>query len=168
MPRTAIDKILAAAGHGDLEGVRQLLDSGVSVNIANHLGYTPLMSAARSYRVEVVSFLLDAGAEPRHTTNDGYTALHTAVGETPSLPEKQRDCVRLLVQAGAPLDAKTESGHSALVLAAWFGCDLSVEELLAKGADSNAIDANGRNAEQLARERGHAVAADLVAASRNK
>ena len=80
MARTVTDKILAAAGHGDLEGVRNLLDSGVSVNIAN-------------YRVE---------------------------------------------------------------------------ELLAKGADPDAIDANGRNAEQLARERGHAVAADLVAASRNK
>ncbi len=168
MPRTVIDKILAAAGHGDLEGFRQLLGNGVSVNSANHLGYTPLMSAARSYRVEIVSVLLDAGADPRHTTNDGFTALHTAVGETPSLPEKQRDCVRLLVQAGAPLDAKTESGHTALMVAAWFGCNLSVEALLAEGADPDAIDVNGRNAEQLARERGHAVVAGLFEAGRNK
>ena len=168
MPRTVTDKILAAAGHGDLESVRNLLDSGASVNIANHLGYTPLMSAARSYRVKIVSFLLDGGADPGRTTNDGYTALHTAVGETPSLPEKQRDCVRLLVRAGAPLDGKTESGHTALMLAAWFGCDLSVEELLAQGANPDAMDANGRNAEQLVREQGHDIAAGRVAASGNK
>ena len=126
-------ELLYAAGRGDLTAVRELIADGVSVNAANHVGGTVLMSACASYRSEVVEFLLQAGADVNMPTKDGQTALHVAVGSSPSLPEKQRECVRLLLKQGAQVDALDKSGGTPLMDAAWFGCLPSVLELLEAG-----------------------------------
>ena len=143
-------ELLYAAGRGDLPVVRELIAKGVSVNAVNHVGGTALMSACASYRSEMVGFLLQAGAEVNMKTNDGKTALHVAVGSSPSLPEKQRDCVRLLLKHGAQVDALDKSGGTALMDAAWFGCLPSVLELLTAGASLKIKDAQGRTAKDLA------------------
>src|SRR5258708_40357716 len=102
-------ELLYAAGQGELIAVRELIAKSVSVNASNHFGGTALMSACASYRSEIVEFLLQAGADVNLRTKDGQTALHTAVGSSPSLPEKQRDCVRLLLNHGAQIDAQDNS-----------------------------------------------------------
>ena len=118
-------------------------------------GGTALMSAARSYRSEVVRFLLEHGADVNARTHDGLTALHTAAGETPSLPERQAECVRLLLEAGANPDAASASGETPLMAAAWFGCTPSVQVLVDRGAYAGTLDAQGRTAKDLANARGH-------------
>jgi ankyrin repeat protein len=143
-------ELLYAAGRGDLTSVRELIAKGVSVNAANHVGGTALMSACASYRSEIVEFLLQAGADVNFRTNDGRTALHTAVGSSPSLPEKQKDCVRLLLNHSVQIDAQDNSGLTPLMNAAWFGCLLSALELLKAGASLKLKDSKGRTAKDFA------------------
>jgi ankyrin repeat protein len=98
------------------------------------------MAAARSYRVEVVRLLLEAGADVQRQTSDGFTALHAAVGEVSRTPELQGECVRLLLTRGAAPDGRTASGLTALMNAAWVGCLSAVQALLDAGASPAACD----------------------------
>ncbi|MBA4388882.1 MAG: hypothetical protein C0404_12940 [Verrucomicrobia bacterium] len=143
-------KLLIAAGQGDLALVKALMARGMSVNAVNDLGYTPLMSACASYRAEMVSFLLQSGADVKATTTDGRTALHAAVSSTPSLPKQQAECVRLLIRQGAEIDAQDKTGGTPLMSAAWFGCTMAVKELLRHGAATSLRDTQGRTAKDLA------------------
>ena len=161
------NSILQAAGNGYLDEVEALLAAGVSANICNHLGYTPLMSAARSYRVEIVEVLLDSGADPNIQCSDGVSALHCAVGETPTDAERQAECVRLILSAGANPDVMTDTGLTPLMNASWFGCNLAVGELLKSGANVDVEDKQGRTAADLARARGNHSIAEVLEAGSN-
>jgi ankyrin repeat protein len=148
-----VSKLLQAAGHGKLDLVNDLLTQGLPVNATNHVGCTALMSASASYRADVVLFLLRSGADVAVRTTDGQTALHTAVGSSPSMPDKQKECVRMLLEHGAEIDAQDKNGISPLMNAAWFGCTLAVSELLRHGASVSLRNNQGRTAEDLARNK---------------
>ncbi|MCA8968344.1 MAG: ankyrin repeat domain-containing protein [Planctomycetes bacterium] len=160
-------RFLQAAGSGDLDAVQSLLAAGLDVDACNAIGYTPLMSAARSYRVEIVQLLLAAGADPNRRFEDDNSVLHAATLETPSQPDRQATCVRLLLEAGADADVPNTAGITPLMQAAWFGCEPAVAELLDHGADPHAVDTTGRTAQDIARARGHAAIADLLASAMN-
>jgi serine/threonine-protein phosphatase 6 regulatory ankyrin repeat subunit B len=55
--------------------------------------------------------LIDAGADPNVSTDDGFTPLMAASGEG------YLEIVKLLLQAGADVTAKNKSGLTALTLA---------------------------------------------------
>jgi ankyrin repeat protein len=152
---TLAHEILCAAGSGDAKAVREYLATGVPVDTANELGYTALMSAARSYRIELVDWLIENGADVNAITTDGQSVLHAAVGETPSQPDRQGACVASLLIAGAKPDVQTPVGHSPLMQAAWFGCVNAVKSLLAHNSDINLKDQQGKTAAEIAASRGH-------------
>lgn len=160
--RLTVDQLLQAAGCGDLTQVRTLIDQGVGLSDSNDIGYTPIMSAARSYRVEIVSLLIGLGADVNAVTEDGQSVLHAAVGETPSQPDRQAECVRLLLDAGADGDVTTPYGYTPLMLAAWFGCADAAKVLVAAGVNQSIQDQQGRNAKDIAKDRGHCVIAELL------
>jgi len=60
------DELFAAARAGDLEGVRRLLDSGVAVDAVDRYDATALGMAAGAGHLEVVTHLLERGADPDH------------------------------------------------------------------------------------------------------
>lgn len=93
-------------------------------------GLPPLLAAAGTGRADLVSRLLAEGADPRTVdSRAGATALHKAC-QRGSL-----ECVRLLIEAGALIDAQCVStGHTALVEAIWFKHVDVVEYLLDRGA----------------------------------
>ena len=62
---------------------------------------------------------------------------------------------KLLLKAGANLDAKTGAGGTPLMKAAWFGCELAARRLLDAGADSSVADSQGLTARDLAATKGH-------------
>ena len=151
------DFILVAA-RGELPFVRRMLADGLPVDVANKVGYTPLMAAAHNYRLETVKLLLDAGADVFRLNVRGETPLHCAVAmrslDSNAARLNQAECVRLLLEKGAEINLADQSGGTALMSAACFGCTLSVKVLLNAGADSTLRDHKGRSAEDLARERG--------------
>ena len=56
--------ITAAVSAGDLAQSRELIKSGVDVNLADPDGTTPLLWAVYNSSLELVQLLLDAGADP--------------------------------------------------------------------------------------------------------
>ena len=95
---------------------------------------------------------VDAVVDP-----DGRTLLMVAVEET-NLP-----AVELLVDRGAPLEARNRQGETALALAAAMGFQEAAEVLLAAGADANTRDIAGATPLDLAEEHGaHDISALLL------
>ena len=152
-----VDDLLLMAGQGELDAVKRLLAAGFPVDATNEVNHTALKSAAWNAQVEVVQHLLSAGADVSHRNVHGFTALHCAVGSPPygTGAERQAECVRLLLKAGADPNAIDQSGGTPLGDAAWFGCGPAVEVLLKAGANPAHRDDKGRTPADLARERGH-------------
>jgi ankyrin repeat protein len=113
--RTAL---MHASESGNLEVMAALLDGGADVNGGLPLG-TPLVVAASSGKIAAVKLLLQHHAEVdkpfRIEELEGVTALMAAA------IEGKEDVVRLLVQAGADLEARNSGGATALDLARTAG-----------------------------------------------
>jgi len=149
------DDPIRAAYRGDVAAMKEFLDDGFPANAGNEVGYTALMGAARAASLEVIRLILSRGGRAALADKRGYTALHWSVAQPPTDSENQLNCVRMLIDAGADPNARSEDGTTPLMNAAWFGCLDSVRELLRRGADSSARDSKSRSAKDLAIERGH-------------
>jgi uncharacterized protein len=119
-----------AAGDGQLAALRLLLKAGAAKNTLDGAFSTALRGA----HVDAMRLLLDHGANAR--ADDGDTA-HTLTlipqNRSALLPE----ILDILLQRGWPVDARTPSGETALMGAA-FGDNLSLMASLVKaGADVN-------------------------------
>ena len=76
---TKTEDLLEIAGKAGPEEVRQLIQDGADVNAKNKDEVTPLMPAARNNsNPEVLTVLLDAGANAKAKDNEGKTALDYA------------------------------------------------------------------------------------------
>jgi ankyrin repeat protein len=120
--------LIEAAVVGDVEGVRAALAAGVSANAENGAA---LLLAASGGNPELVSVLLDAGADPACRAVSGYTPLMMAAmaGDSRS--------VEMLLGAGANPNVGTRSTLTPLAAAAGFGHERVVEVLLAHGASAS-------------------------------
>ncbi|VDK70121.1 unnamed protein product, partial [Dibothriocephalus latus] len=65
-----------AASQGNLEAVQLLVKAQIIIDTADKHGMTPLYWAAFKDRVDVVLYLIEAGADPRRRTKRGYSLLH--------------------------------------------------------------------------------------------
>jgi|GEM_PF-3637813 len=108
-------ELLQAAKSGDCEAVRRALDSGANVNCTTDDGWTPLLEAV-VHGPGIVQRLLDAGADPNIASKYGYTPLMRAAGRDTV------EVVKLLIAAGADVEARDEKGFSARDLALHEGC----------------------------------------------
>ncbi len=87
-----------AAGRGDIDTVKMLLDKGYDVNTSDRNGYTALHLAASSGKTEIVKLLLSKGAFVDAKQFAGYTPLiEAAFGG-------HRETVKALIEGGANTD----------------------------------------------------------------
>lgn len=119
---------------------RLLLDLGASTSIPDNNGRTVLLEAAAERMPRTVGLLLARGALPGHVDNSAKSALHLAVGSGEIL---RRDVIRMLVGAGADVNAVDGSGRTPLHVAAKRGARKRVRELVKSGADVGARDTMG-------------------------
>lgn len=142
-------KLLEAAGKGELETVRELLAQGADINHADDFDSTALMAAAYSGYTEIVRELLAKGADINHASCMGETALMAAAyaGHT--------ETVRELLAQGAAINHADNYGNTALIQASLRGHIKTVCELLAQGAAINHHANNGETALIRASLRGH-------------
>lgn len=114
---------------------------GADVNAQNKMGYTALMFAAAYNSPEMVQHLLDVGADPLTASfNQDLDALHLAAAMNPN-----PDVVEVLVRAGVPIEGKTLTGLTPLLLASEGNRNLEVPARLADlGADTGVFDPVGK------------------------
>ena len=97
---------LNACKNGQKGVVQTLLSKGeVDVNKRDAVGLTSLHFASQRGARDIVSLLLEAGADATACSNDSMTPLHMAV------KSGNKDVIRILVDAGADTNAKTGLSH---------------------------------------------------------
>jgi ankyrin repeat protein len=121
-----------AAAFGGPEATEFLLSQGADPNARskNPLDNNPLHACvAIGHNTHTAKLLIDKGADVNAVQHGGFTALHSAAfsGDLPM--------TRLLLDAGARLDPKTDDGQCALDLAREKGRDEVVKELEAAALD---------------------------------
>ncbi len=112
-------------------------------NALNRIGATPLLMAARLADAPLMRVLVDLGADPTLTNEDGTTLLMVASGvgihspgEDPGTEAEALACVELALELGGDPNAVDERGETALHGAAYRGANSIVERLIAHGADT--------------------------------
>ena len=103
--------------------VRLLIDAGANVSAADDSNMSAILYAAMDGCSALVTALLDAGADANHRDRTNWTPLHHATYHADSA-----ECVRLLINAGAALDARSEAGRTPLEL-----CIMACQEELQRG-----------------------------------
>jgi ankyrin repeat protein len=90
-------KLKQAAGAGNTDLVRNLLDQGHDINQTGGfpISFTPLMYAAREGHIDTVKLLVSKGADINAETAEGLTALGLAARN------KRIDVVKFLIDKGA-------------------------------------------------------------------
>jgi len=122
-------RLFAAINSLSLEEVRNVLVSGCDVNKPDRDGNFALHRAAFRQSVDIVSELLEMGADPDAR---GYAK------ETPLMKARCEEVARLLVDRGATIDATDEAGMTPLMHAANLDAPEVVSFLIERGADVNA------------------------------
>ena len=113
----------------DEASVRELLKSGANPNCRDSDGSTPLLKAVLRKNANLVSMLLDYGADVNGAANNGAdTPLKSAV------TKRFIDGVRILLKAGASVNETDPDGYTALHHATIQQSGVLVGILLAHGA----------------------------------
>lgn len=143
-----------AAALGDVDRLRAALDAEPGlVTRFTHDGWTPLHLAGFFGHTEAVRLLLARGSDANALSINALrnTPLHAGLSGPLGI-----EGVRLLVEAGADVNARQHGGFTPLHAAANRGIVEIVDLLLERGADPDAPTEDGRRAIDFARERGHA------------
>jgi len=109
----------------------KLLEKTVDINALTE-GQTALCAACREGHEYVVRLLLDNGADPNVPNDIGTTALHFAVDG-----HRHTSTAKMLLSAGADIDASDRDGASALFTPCARGKSVFVKLLLSRGANPN-------------------------------
>ena len=150
-----------SVGTGDVRGATPLW---VAAKSSNGGGLQGAQGPTARYRYDsspdIIRALLRAGADPNLATDDGTTPLMMAAGlgvrshqpltprGVPSPPAEE--AVRVLVEAGADVNAVNHGDFTALHGATFRGLNEVIGFLVEQGADIDARDYRGRTAYRMA------------------
>lgn len=100
-----LDAIHVAAREGEVDGLLKNIENGVSVNLRDSEGRTPLHWAVDRGHLKIVEILLNKSADVNAKDNEGQTSLHYAV-----VCERE-PLVELLIKHGADPKIKDNDGN---------------------------------------------------------
>jgi len=171
---------------GDLDQIKRHIYWGTDINQSDPQGDKPLHVAVRRGRLIIARELLKNGADPNAENVGGETPLQVALAEgktqlagvlfeAGAMDDAQellfalaragiddRDSLGLLIERGADVDAKDESGLTPLLIAVADGRRLLTKRLIDLGADVNIPDDAGRTPLLIATEKGNQPIVDLL------
>jgi ankyrin repeat protein len=144
-------RILVARGADvDARQTKEPIDG--NRNKLNRIGATAFLLAAKACDVPYMRVLLELGADPSITTDEGTTALMAAAGvgiwapgENPGTHEEALAAVKLAYEVGGgAVDAVNTNGETALHGAVYRGGAIPTIEFLAeRGAKLDAVNSQG-------------------------
>ena len=128
-----------AAGEGDLDRIKQILDDGADINAQGMNGMPVLFWPLRDKNIKGFSYLLRKGADPNVQWSTGSSVMELVAGLD------DISYLRIvLASKGNPNLVNFNSGKTPLFQAVKFGVDDSVILLLQHGANINAKNSTGR------------------------
>jgi len=154
----AFDLVRALAKAGANFDIRQTKEPrDGNRNILNRVGSTAFLQAAKVADVDMMQLLVDLGADPSVTTEEGCTALMAAagvgiwkIGENPGNNDEALDAVALAWKLGNDVNAADVNGDTALHGAIHRGAGNIVRFLVEKGAKIDAVNEKGWSALSVA------------------
>jgi len=133
-----------------VEILEYLVSKGAKVNAKDHLGSTPLHSAACSNTKEVLEYLVSKGADVNARDHLGQTPMHQAASQNPRV-----EVLECLVANGVNVNVKTDGGMTPLHYAILNNPNVEViKYLVSKGANVNVKNGHGFTPTDFAREHG--------------
>ncbi len=156
--KNGLNALTAASRKGNLEMVKLLVEEGFDIDECNSYGReTPLMKAAYYGKTEVVTYLLENGADIHATDYKGHTALLNAAYNG------HNEVVEELLKKGAKINERNNYNWNALMQACFEGHYETAKLLLEKGSPTDEIDKErGATALSLAKHFGHKKVISLL------
>jgi len=102
-----VEEMTSDIGKKDNDNVKKLLTE-MGPNVFDSYLRTPLIWATFYDNVDLLSWLIDNGADLNHKDKNGYSALHFA-GQ-----EKRLECAKILLDKGADLEVTDRHGNTPL------------------------------------------------------
>jgi ankyrin repeat protein len=155
--------IFEASSLGRLERLQGFSDAAV-INSFSKDGFTALHFACYFGQPEVARLLIEKGAKIDAVANNATQVmpLHSAASS------RNLAAARLLVEHGAPVNARQQGGWVPIHAAAQNGDQEMVDLLLANGADVDITNNDGKTPAMVAKDKGHAKIASLLEAFKSK
>lgn len=116
-----------AAAEGHFEIVKFLVENGAQVNAVDRWNRTPLEDALRGKHNQIIDYLIQKGGRTFMSEEEIANRLCIAAGEG------ELETIKLLVKAGANINAGNYDGRTALHSACAVGNQRVVEFLLQNG-----------------------------------
>ena len=182
------DGLLKSAHSGDLVELKLLIAAGADLEATDGRGRTAVHIAAHASHEDITAALAEAGADMNSLESDAYDAVTIAAvaNDIPMLQAALKagnkatnitsryvgtaliaaahlghhEVVKILIEAGAPLDHVNNLNWTAMIEAVVLGDgganhQQTLQHLIEAGADTTVTDASGRTPLMLAQERGH-------------
>jgi uncharacterized protein len=128
----------------------------IDMNALNRAGESALMMVALKGDADIARRMIERGAAVHQP---GWSPLHyAATGPEPKI-------VAMLLDRGAPVDARAPNGSTPLMMAAQYGSETTVIVLLERRADARLTNMEGLNAAEFARMGGRAKLAERLSAA---
>jgi ankyrin repeat protein len=135
---TGVTALHEAIAEGLPEIAKDLIQAGANPNAGATDGVSVLMAAAFYCQDDVVSLLLKKGANVNAVDLGGDTALMQAAQNC-----TDGHVVARLLRSGASTNSRTKSGWTALAVAAFYGNESAVQQLVAVGAEVDVMTEEG-------------------------
>jgi len=150
--------IFEAAGLGKLERLTECARDASTVNSRSSDGFTALHFACYFGQPGAARRLIEKGALVDAVTSNPMKLmpLHSAASV------RNLEAARLLLEHGAPVNARQQAGWAPIHAAAQNGDRAMVELLLQHGADRKVANDDGKTPATVAREKGHVEIAALL------